>query len=92
MCTAFYTQGSKMNRNTFGWSIPVELMQLIDPVAVIGGSFLVELLYGFLRSKNKMPSILTRFFIGNVLGATSLLCAMGVERVIMDSPDPTADI
>ena len=92
MCTAFYTQATKMNPHTFGWRIPVEEMQLIDPLAVVGGSFLVEYLYAFLRSKSKMPSVLTRFFIGNMLGAASLLCAVGVERSIMASPDPRRDV
>lgn len=88
MSTAFLSQGKKMKSSFFGLNMPPALMQNIDPLGVILGSFAVEYFYSFLRQRNTMPSILTRFFIGCLMGTASLLCAVGVEREIMASPDP----
>jgi dipeptide/tripeptide permease len=64
-------------------------MQNIDPLAVIAFSVIIEYwVYEKLRSIKKMPSVLTRFFIGCMMGTISLICAMGVELVIMNSSDP----
>ena len=93
MTTAFLSQGLKMKSDFFGVPMDAALMQNIDPLAVIGFSLLVEYsLYNRLRAIGKMPSILTRFAIGCLMGTISLLCAMGVEMEIMKSADPEVSI
>ena len=93
MTTAFLSQGLKLRSDFFGLPMAPSLMQNVDPIAVIVFSFFVEyLLYNKLRDANKMPSVLTRFFIGCCMGTLALLCAMGLELAIMHSRDPIADI
>jgi dipeptide/tripeptide permease len=89
MTTAFYTQSQKMHSTIFGAYMEPALIQNVDPIAVIVLAFFVEyFLYTWLRKKDMMPSILTRFFLGCCMGSISLLCAMGLEFAIMGSEDP----
>lgn len=93
MTTAFLSQGQKLKSDFFGIPMTPSLMQNVDPIAVIVFSFFVEyLMYNKLRSLNKMPSILTRFFIGCCMGTLALLCAMGLELAIMHSSNPQSSI
>ncbi|KAF4653774.1 hypothetical protein FOZ61_008693 [Perkinsus olseni] len=93
MTTAFLTQAFKMDRNTFGWTMPAALMRNVDPIAVVVISVLLDrLLYPCLRRHSKMPSVLVRFFIGTLLGALALLCALIGEYVIMAHPLFTVSI
>jgi peptide/histidine transporter 3/4 len=93
MTTAFLSQGLKLKSDFFGVPMTPSLMQNIDPIAVIVFSFLVEyLMYNKLRAANKMPSILTRFFIGCCMGTLALLCAMGLEFAIMSSNNPQESV
>ncbi|EER10319.1 conserved hypothetical protein, partial [Perkinsus marinus ATCC 50983] len=86
MTTAFRTQGLKMDRNTFGWNMPAALMQIVDPIAVVVISVLVDrVLYPWLRKHGRMPRVLVRFCIGSVLGALALISALIVEYVVMAS-------
>jgi dipeptide/tripeptide permease len=89
MQTAFYTQSQKLRSTFFGMDMEPAQIQNVDPIAVIAFSFMVEyFLYNLLRKWNMMPTILVRFCIGSIMGSLSLLCAMGLELVIMGSPDP----
>lgn len=93
MTTAFLTQGEKMRSVIFGASMAPAMMQNVDPVAVIVSSLLIEQkLYPLLRRRGSMPTVLTRFLIGNLFGALSLGCAFVVERVVMSEPIYTISI
>jgi len=86
MTTAFLTQGEKMDTTIFGGKMSAALMQNVDPIVVICASMLIEgFLYPYLRARDMMPDVLTRFIMGNVLGACSVLCAYGVESYVMVS-------
>ncbi|KAF4652879.1 hypothetical protein FOZ61_009350 [Perkinsus olseni] len=87
MSTTFLTQASKMDRRTFGWTIPPAMIHNVNPVAIIVISMLVDrLLYPWLRKRGLMPPVLVRFCIGSLLGVLSLICALIVEYVIMNRP------
>ena len=89
MQTAFFTQSQKLKSTFFGVEMEPAQIQNVDPIAVIAFSFMVEyFLYNQLRRWNMMPSILVRFSIGCIMGSLSVLCAMGLEFAIMNSPDP----
>jgi solute carrier family 15 (peptide/histidine transporter), member 3/4 len=89
MTTVFYTQGTKLSSYFFGVPMTPSLMQNVDPISVIVFSLIVEyFLYNKLRERDMMPSVLVRFFVGCCMGTISVLCAMGLERAIMNSPDP----
>ncbi|KAF4664592.1 hypothetical protein FOZ61_004940 [Perkinsus olseni] len=93
MTTAWVTQGSKMNRDTFGWDIPVPLMQNVDPIAVALTSVVVDgALYPNLRRWGIMPSPLVRCAIGSFSGAVALVCSLIVEYVVMAHPVFTISI
>ena len=86
---AFLTQGEKMKSEIFGAHFAPALMQTIDPLAVVVATVLLEnLLFKYLRSIGKMPSIMTRFAIGNGLGCLALLCAFFVELAVMAQDEP----
>jgi dipeptide/tripeptide permease len=86
MTTAFLTQGEKMESSIFGIHMAPALMQNVDPIVVIIASIAIEqYLYPHLRQRDRMPSVLTRFFLGNLLGLLSLLCAYFVEVAVMSS-------
>lgn len=87
MTTAYLTQGEKMKRQIFGAEFAAALMQNVDALTVIAFSVFVErLLYPKLRSMDRMPSVLSRFMIGNLFGASSLLSALIVELVVKSEP------
>ncbi|KAF4647310.1 hypothetical protein FOL47_004786, partial [Perkinsus chesapeaki] len=87
MTTAFLTQGKKMDTNLFGWQMPAQMMQNVDPIAVVLTSVLVDtVLFPLLKRHNLMPSVLVRFCIGSLCGAASLLVALGVEYMVMAQP------
>ena len=89
MQTAFYTQSQKLHSTIFGVDMEPAQIQNVDPIAVIAFAFLVEyFMYNALRSRGLMPSIMTRFCLGCLMGTFSLLCAMGLEFAIMKSSDP----
>ncbi|CUG58924.1 proton-dependent oligopeptide transporter, putative [Bodo saltans] len=93
MTTAYLTQGEKMERTIFGFNFAAALMQNVDAITVIVASLVVErLLYTKLRSIDKMPSILSRFIIGNLFGAASLLSAFFVELVVKSEAIETVSI
>lgn len=93
MSTAFLIQGHKMHSTFFGARMAPALMQSVDSVAVIMASCIVDRwLYPTLRQSNRMPSVLTRFVFGNVLGAFSVMCAFCVERTVMAQPLYTVSI
>jgi peptide/histidine transporter 3/4 len=78
--SGFESQSEQMDSYVFGWKMPHEWMVNIDPISVILGSLVVDkYIYPALRKKNKMPSIMVRFFIGYCFGVLANLCAMGVE-------------
>ncbi|EER11221.1 Tripeptide permease tppB, putative [Perkinsus marinus ATCC 50983] len=84
MTTAFLTQGKKMDTSLFGWDMPAQMMQNVDPIAVVLTSVLVDtVLFPLLKKYNMMPSVLVRFCIGSLCGAASLLVALGVEYMVM---------
>ncbi|KAF4753064.1 hypothetical protein FOZ62_017661 [Perkinsus olseni] len=67
--------------------MPAQMMQNVDPIAVILTSVLVDtVLFPLLRRHNLMPSVLVRCCIGSLLGAASLLVALGVEYMVMSKP------
>ncbi|EER19813.1 hypothetical protein Pmar_PMAR003880, partial [Perkinsus marinus ATCC 50983] len=87
MTTAFLTQGKKMDTNLFGWEMPAQMMQNVDPIAVVLTSVLVDtVLFPLLKRHNLMPPVLVRFCIGSLCGAASLLVALGVEYMVMSKP------
>jgi solute carrier family 15 (peptide/histidine transporter), member 3/4 len=93
MTTAFLTQGEKMKREVFGVSFAAALMQNVDAITVIIASLVVErLLYEKLRSLDRMPSVLSRFIIGNLFGAASLISAFFVELVVKSQEIETVSI
>jgi len=89
MTTAFLTQGEKMKSEIFGTHFAPALMQTIDPLAVVTATFFLEkLLFTYLRKIDRMPSIMTRFAIGNGLGCCALLAAFFVELAVMAQDKP----
>ncbi len=89
MTTAFLTQGEKMDSRIFGAHFAPALMQNVDPAAVVLASLIVDrLLFPTLRSRGWMPSVISRFTIGCVLGGIALMCAVGVERAVMAQEVP----
>ena len=93
MTTAFLTQGQKMRHVVFGFSFPPSLMQSADSLSVIIVSALLErLVYPSLRRRDRMPTLVDRYLIGNLLGACALVAAYIVELVVMESDVGTLSI
>ncbi|KAF4671860.1 hypothetical protein FOL47_001155 [Perkinsus chesapeaki] len=87
MTTAYLTQATKMDTDTFGWDMPAAMFQNVDPFAVIINSLILDqVIFPYLQRKNMFPSVLARFCMGCIAGACSLLCAMGLEYVVMAKP------
>ncbi|KAF4677056.1 hypothetical protein FOZ60_000352 [Perkinsus olseni] len=84
---ALFRLGKKMDTNLFGWDMPAQMMQNVDPIAVVLTSVLVDtVLFPLLKRFNLMPPVLVRFCIGSLCGAASLLVALGVEYMVMSQP------
>ena len=93
MTTAFLTQGEKMHNDIFGQEFAPALMQNVDPIVVVFTSLVVEgVVYPSLRRKDRMPTVLTRYLIGTLIGAAAVMCAYGVELVVMANAINTVSI
>ncbi|KAF4695803.1 hypothetical protein FOZ60_003398 [Perkinsus olseni] len=91
--TSYLTQAQKMDRRMFDWQIPAALMQNIDPIAVLINALLLNsVLFPMLKRRGIVLSFLVRFFIGNLLGIISLVCAAIVELQIKSKPLFTVSI
>jgi hypothetical protein len=91
--TAFLTQGEKMHNYILGQEFAPALMQNVDPIVVVVTSLLVEgSLYPALRRRDRMLSVLTRYTFGTLAAGGAVLCAFGVELMVMQADINTVSI
>lgn len=91
--SGFESQSTKMHSSLFGWTMPYQWMVNVDPIAVIIGSLMVEnFIFPYLRKRNMMPSVMSRFCIGFIMSFLANLSAMLVELAIVGSSENTVSI
>lgn len=82
MQSTWYVQAMWMNRDMFGFQVPVSYMFCADPVFVMLGIYVLEgCIFPRLREMNKMPSPITRMAMGMVFSCCGMCSAYYVEKV-----------
>jgi len=82
MCTTWYVQAMWMNREMFGFQVPVSYMFCADPIFVMLGIWVLEgYVFPRLREMNTMPSPITRMAMGMGFACCGMYSAYHVEKL-----------